>query len=175
LVSADPPEAAGSSDELTTADVRRIWPELLRVVRGHKRTTEALLKSASVHDLSHGTLTLSATSPALAKMLGDDLNKDIVRKAVEELLGVRWKVNAVVEGGPGSAPARPGGGGPAPDPVAARAAVEAAESAEAAELLAERAAEADGGAAQDDTPAVDAEQAALALLRAQLGARPIDS
>ncbi len=169
LVSATPEEPAGGGDgELTTVDVRRIWPELLAVVKRHKRTTEALLKSAQVHDLSNGTLTLVATSPALAKMLGDDLNKDIVRQALQELLGVRWKVQAVVD-----TPGQPAAG-PAPTPEAARAAVQAAESAEADELMAERAADVTPDGA-DTAPTLDPEAAALQLLRTQLGARPIDS
>jgi DNA polymerase III subunit gamma/tau len=168
LVSATPEEPAGGDGELTTVDVRRIWPELLAVVKRHKRTTEALLKSAQVHDLTNGTLTLVATSPALAKMLGDDLNKDIVRQALQELLGVRWKVQAVVD-----TPGQPAAG-PAPTPEAARAAVQAAESAEADELMAERAAEVTPDGA-DAPPPLDPEAAALQLLRTQLGARPIDS
>ncbi|MGY1840867.1 MULTISPECIES: DNA polymerase III subunit gamma and tau [unclassified Modestobacter] len=173
LVSATAAEPSGGDGALTTTDVRRIWPELLKVVRGHKRTTEALLKSAQVHDLTNGVLTLTATSPALAKMLGDDLNKDVVRQSLEELLGVRWKIQAVVDGGPGSSGAPAGGPGGAPvSPEAARAAARAAESAEADELMAER----DATPGSDDAaPAVDAEQAALQLLRTQLGARPIDS
>jgi DNA polymerase-3 subunit gamma/tau len=168
LVSATPAEPAGGDGALTTADVRRIWPELLVVVKRHKRTTEALLKSAQVHDLTNGTLTLTATSPALAKMLGDDLNKDIVRQALEELLGVRWKVQAVVD-----TPGQPAAG-PTATPEAARAAAQAADSAEADELMAERAADvaSDG---TDAAPALDPEAAALQLLRTQLGARPIDS
>jgi DNA polymerase-3 subunit gamma/tau len=166
-VSATPAEPADDG-ALTTTDVRRIWPELLSVVKRHKRTTEALLKSAQVHDLTNGTLTLAATSPALAKMLGDDLNKDIVRQALEELLGVRWKVQAVVD-----TPGQPAAG-PAPTPEAARAAAQAAETAEADELMAERAADVSTDGA-DASPALDPEAAALQLLRTQLGARPIDS
>jgi DNA polymerase-3 subunit gamma/tau len=169
LVSATAAEPAGEDGALTTADVRRIWPELLAVVKRHKRTTEALLKSAQVHDLTNGTLTLAATSPALAKMLGDDLNKDIVRQALEELLGVRWKVQAVVDT-PGQSAA-----GPTVTPEAARAAAAAAETAEADELMAERAADVASGGTADAAPALDPEAAALQLLRTQLGARPIDS
>ena len=170
LVSATPEEPAGGDGALTTVDVRRVWPELLSVVKRHKRTTEALLKSAQVHDLTNGTLTLAATSPALAKMLGDDLNKDIVRQALQELLGVRWKVQAVVD-----TPGRPAPGTPAPTPEAARAATQAAETAEADELLAERAADVASGDDRPAEPELDAEQAALQLLRTELGARPIDS
>ncbi|WP_137159277.1 hypothetical protein, partial [Blastococcus sp. CCUG 61487] len=64
-------------------------------------------------------------------------------------------------------------GGRAGAQEAARAA-EAAEAAEARELLAERAAEASSGATREPEPAVDPEQAALSLLRTQLGAQPID-
>jgi DNA polymerase-3 subunit gamma/tau len=165
VVSANPEPAADG--ELTTSDVRRVWPELLKVVRGHKRTTEALLKSAQVHDLANGALTLAATSPALAKMLGDDLNRDVIRQSLQELLGVRWKVQVVVEGA-GAAPAAPVA------PEQAREAAHAAEAAEARELMAERAADVSAQGDGPPEPAVDPEQAALALLRAQLGAHPVD-
>ncbi|SDY07042.1 DNA polymerase III, tau subunit [Geodermatophilus africanus] len=166
VVTANPPGAAADG-ELDVGDVRRVWPELLKVVRGQKRTTEALLRSAQVQDLTNGVLTLAATSPALAKMLGDDLNKDIVRQALQELLGVRWKVQVVVAGAGQPAPGR------TVSPEAAREAARAAEAAEASELMAERAAE---GAGDDrpHEPAADPEQAALSLLRTHLGARPID-
>ena len=166
VVSANPEPAADG--ELTTSDVRRVWPELLAVVKRHKRTTEALLKSAQVHGLANGVLTLAATSPALAKMLGDDLNRDVLRQALLELLGVRWKVTVVVEGAAAAT------GAPVA-PEQAREAARVAEAAEANELMAERAAESSaGGGDREPEPAVDPEQAALSLLRTQLGARPLD-
>ncbi|QNG37291.1 DNA polymerase III subunit gamma and tau [Geodermatophilaceae bacterium NBWT11] len=168
LVTANPPDQA-EDGALTTADVRRIWPELMAVVKRHKRTTEALLKNAQVHELSNGVLTLSTTSPALSRRLGDDLNKDVVREALNELLGVRWRVTAIVDA-PGQAPA----GTPPPAPEQVRAAARAAESAEADELMAERRADVDAAAGQDAPPPVDPEQAALQLLRTQLGARPLE-
>ncbi|PRY48201.1 DNA polymerase-3 subunit gamma/tau [Geodermatophilus tzadiensis] len=175
VVSADPEGAAaggaGGDGALTTSDVRRVWPELLAVVKRHKRTTEALLKNAQVHELRAGVLTLSTASPALARRIGDDLNKDVLREALNELLGVRWKVEAVVEGAAGTGGSR--GGGVTPE--VAREAARAAEAAEARELLAERAAETTADGEREHVPAVDPEQAALALLRAQLGARPVDS
>jgi DNA polymerase-3 subunit gamma/tau len=167
VVSANP-EPAADDGELTTTDVRRMWPELLSVVKRHKRTTEALLKNAQVHQLSNGVLTLATSSPALARRLGDDLNKDVIREALNELLGVRWRVDAVVEGAAAAA-------GPAVAPEVAREAARVAEAAEARELMAERAAETSSGGDREPEPAVDPEQAALSLLRAQLGARPVDS
>jgi DNA polymerase-3 subunit gamma/tau len=170
VVSANPGGIDGAGDgALTTSDVRRVWPELLAVVKRHKRTTEALLKNAQVHDLRAGVLTLSTASPALARRIGDDLNKDVLREALNELLGVRWKVEAVVEGAAST------GGGSTVTPEVAREAARAAEAAEARELMAERAAEVSDDGGREHVPAVDPEQAALALLRAQLGARPVDS
>ncbi|HEV7188001.1 MAG TPA: DNA polymerase III subunit gamma and tau [Blastococcus sp.] len=166
VVSADP--AQGADGELTTTDVRRVWPELLAVVKRHKRTTEALLKNAQVHQLTNGVLTLSTSSPALARRLGDDLNKDVIREALNELLGVRWRVDAVVEGVAAAS-------GTPVAPEVAREAARAAEAAEATELMAERAAESTSGGDREPEPAVDPEQAALSLLRAQLGARPLDA
>jgi DNA polymerase-3 subunit gamma/tau len=177
LVSADPQGGEAAGGDLSTADLRRMWPELLAVVKRHKRTTEALLNNAQVHDLSNNVLTLSFASPALTRRMGDDLNKDVLREALNELLGVRWKVEAVVDGGsggPASAPGRPGAG-PAGTPEGTRQAAEAADAAEAREIVAQRAAETSDGVRVDDSPAVDPEQAALSLLRAQLGAHPIDS
>jgi DNA polymerase-3 subunit gamma/tau len=170
VVSANPP-AAAEDGELTTADVRRMWPELLAVVKRHKRTTEALLKNAQVHELRNGVLTLSTSSPALARRIGDDLNKDVLREALNELLGVRWRVEAVVEGAGGP----PAAGRQAPSPEAPRQAAAADAAEEEREIMAQRAAEAASGVRVDDAPAVDPEQAALSLLRAQLGARPIES
>ncbi len=173
LVSANPPEQQAGDGELTTTDVRRIWPELMGVVKRHKRTTEALLKNAQVHDLSGGVLTLSTTSPALSRRLGDDLNKDVIREALNELLGVRWRVATVVDGGPAPASGPAGRSGPPPSPQETQQAQHAAQSAEADELMAERAADpVDGPGAP---PPVDPEQAALQLLRSKLGAQPIDS
>jgi DNA polymerase-3 subunit gamma/tau len=159
------PEPGAADGELTTTDVRRVWPELLGVVKRHKRTTEALLKNAQVHQLSNGVLTLATSSPALARRLGDDLNKDVIREALNELLGVRWRVEAVVEGAAAAT-------GVAVPPAQAQEAARAAEAAEARELMAER--EADDSGESEREPAVDPEQAALSLLRAQLGARPVD-
>jgi DNA polymerase-3 subunit gamma/tau len=167
VVSANPPGDAADG-ELTTTDVRRVWPELLAVVKRHKRTTEALLKNAQVHQLNNGVLTLATSSPALARRLGDDLNKDVIREALNELLGVRWRVDAVVEGAAAAA-------GPTVAPEAAREAARAAEAAEARELMDERAADVSAGGDGEPEPVVDPEQAALALLRNQLGARPLDA
>jgi DNA polymerase-3 subunit gamma/tau len=57
----------------------------------------------------------------------------------------------------------------------AREAARVAEAAEASELMAQRAAEDSSEDGREHVPAVDPEQAALQLLKTQLGAHPIDS
>ena len=62
VVTANPPEPASRR----RAHTERRPPRLAGAAHGrerHKRTTEALLKSAQVHDLAGGVLTLAATSP----------------------------------------------------------------------------------------------------------------
>jgi DNA polymerase-3 subunit gamma/tau len=144
-----------------------MWPELLAVVKRHKRTTAAVMQTAQVHELRNGVLTLSTSSPAMARRISEDLNREVLREALNELLGVRWKVEAVVEG------ASTASGGSV-TPEAAREVARVAQEREERELVAQHAAEAAAGPV-DDAPALDPEAAALSLLRTHLGARPVDS
>jgi DNA polymerase-3 subunit gamma/tau len=150
---------------MTTSDVRRVWPVLLAVGKRHKRTTAALLTNGQGHQWAGGVLTWSTASPALARRRPDALTQDLVREALTALRGARWRVDAVVAGATAAA-------GPSVPPEQAREAARAAEAAEARALLAERAAE--SGGEKEPEPVVDPEQAALSLLRAQLGARPVE-
>ena len=167
VVSANPEPAADG--ELTTSDVRRVWPELLAVVKRHKRTTEALLKSAQVHELANGVLTLATTVAGA----GQD-----ARRRPEQGRhppGAQRAARRALEGDGRRRGRRPPRPAHRSRPEQAREAARAAEAAEASR--------ADGRAGRGDLrgddrepePAVDPEQAALSLLRAQLGARPVDS
>ena len=167
LVSADPPRAADG--ELTTTDVRRVWPELLAVVKRHKRTTEALLKNAQVHQLSNGVLTLSTSSPALARRLRRRPEqgrhpRGAQRAARRPLAGRRRRRGRGRAGRRRRWPRR--------RPASAAQAAEAARGQRAHGRAGRRVR---AVRTATDEPAVDPEQAALSLLRAQLGARPVDS
>jgi DNA polymerase III subunit gamma/tau len=106
------------------------------VVAGLKRGTWTLIsQNAQVQGVSDGRLTLGFSTPGLRDaFLGRSDHQDYVREALIQVLGVDWKVDAIVD--PSTAPAEaPAAAPPAPPRAAApsgRAAAEAAVAAEAA-------------------------------------------
>ena len=172
------PAAAGAVDLVT---VRRLWPEMLAVVAGLKRLTWTLIsQNAQVQGVSDGRLTLGFSTPGLRDtFLGRSDHEDYVREALIQVLGVDWKVDAIVD--PSTAPteaaaaAPPAPPGPArPAAPSGRAAAEAAVAAQAAQSAA-----APGVPAVEDTPSADDDDAdddALThhdLLARELGAKVI--
>lgn len=191
---------AGQPDAAT---VRTVWSEVRSAVRERSRTTEVMLSSATVRRLEGDTLVLSHDSEPLAKRLTESRNADVVREALRDVLGVNW--NVVCEAGadraevpvpahpaatPPPAPAthrytRPSGGGapssgsdevplpdgptdpddpgpgamPEPEPVDEESMLAEAASGELGDLAGRR----------------DPEEAALELLAAELGAKPLDA
>jgi DNA polymerase III subunit gamma/tau len=141
--------------EVNAAAVRRIWPEVLDAVKRRRRTAHALLMNVSVHSVEAGTLTLTISSEPLSRLLAQDVNTEVVRAAVKDVLGVDWRVRVQVDGGmlveatPDRSPA-----GAEEDPRDD----EPAGSADAAEPVRR----------------ADPEQAAISLLESTLGARRLD-
>jgi DNA polymerase-3 subunit gamma/tau len=150
---APPPDAAPTTDPgaLDTAALRRIWPEVLEVVKSVSRRTRALLDNAQVTGLAGELVTLSAPG-ALAKMIADDSNTSVLRSALTKVVGGEWKIT--VEGGAN-------GGG---EPTASTASGAEADPRDEPDY--------------DATPAAaapaDAEASAMKLLQTELGARPLD-
>lgn len=183
--------------------MRTVWSEVRSAVRERSRTTEVMLSSATVRRLEGDTLVLSHDSEPLAKRLTESRNADVVREALRDVLGVNW--NVVCEAGadraevpvpahpaatPPPAPAthrytRASGGGapssgsdevplpdgptdpddpgpgamPEPEPVDEESMLAEAASGELGDLAGRR----------------DPEEAALELLAAELGAKPLDA
>jgi DNA polymerase-3 subunit gamma/tau len=127
------PAAAGAVDLVT---VRRLWPEVLTVVAGLKRLTWTLIsQNAQVQGVSDGRLTLGFSTPGLRDtFLGRSDHQDYVREALIQVLGVDWKVDAIVD--PSTAPTEAAAATPPaasrPAAPSGRAAAEAAVAAEAA-------------------------------------------
>ncbi|PZS28287.1 MAG: DNA polymerase III subunit gamma/tau [Pseudonocardiales bacterium] len=147
--------SSGVPGELDAAALRRLWPEVLDIVKLSSRRTRALLDNAQITAAVGDLITLSAPA-ALAKMLADESNTSVLRTALTKVVGGTWRIDVDGSGSTGPAaveapePAqRPG---PEPDP---RDDTEI-------EAPGERAAE------------VDPEVEALRLLQDQLGARPVD-
>jgi DNA polymerase-3 subunit gamma/tau len=158
---AQPPDG-----ELDLTAIRRMWPDVMAAVSTMKKTTWSLLKNASVIDLDAGRLTLGfSTSGLRDAFVGRSDHQDYVREALIQVLGVDWKVEAIVD--PSVAPTS-GLGAPDPD--------ESAQRREGAARPSQRSAPAPAG---DDAPSADdpdAEDAGLTshdLLARELGAKVI--
>ncbi len=99
---AAPPAAPGGVDAI---EVRRRWSELLGVVRGTSRSTEAMLTNATVADVDGTTVTLAHTSAPLARRLAEPRNADAIAAAFAQVLGGTWQVRCV-HGDASAAPTR---------------------------------------------------------------------
>jgi DNA polymerase-3 subunit gamma/tau len=167
---APPPPAAAAAPadggELDLTAIRRMWPDVMAAVSAMKKTTWSLLKNASVIDLDAGRLTLGFSTPGLRDaFVGRSDHQDYVREALIQVLGVDWKVEAIVDP---SVAATSSLGAPDPD--------EPAQRREGAARPSQRTAPVPAG---DDTPSADdpdAEDAGLTshdLLARELGAKVI--
>ena len=95
-------EAAGpGADTGTGVDlitVRRLWPDVLDVVKGMRRFTWTLLShNAQVAGLEEGRLTLAMVNAGARDSFLRGGSDEIVREALIQVLGVDWKVDAIVD------------------------------------------------------------------------------
>ncbi|MFL6145879.1 MAG: DNA polymerase III subunit gamma/tau, partial [Labedaea sp.] len=99
--------------------IRRVWSELLSVVRKNSRSTEAMLTNATVHSVDGDTVTISHTAAPLAKRLGEARNVDAIAVALRDVLGGNWQVKTVHAAAESVGPP-PAATPPAPRPAPAR-------------------------------------------------------
>ena len=99
------PPAAGPSgrQSLTVTDVRRLWPEVLEEVKGRRRFTWILLsQNAQVADVRDGVLVLAMAGVGPRDSFAKGGSEDILREALNEALGVDFRIEAIVD--PSAAP-----------------------------------------------------------------------
>ncbi|MFC7550562.1 DNA polymerase III subunit gamma and tau [Plantactinospora sp. GCM10030261] len=105
--------------ELDAAAVRRVWGEIVAMVNRSNKRIAALVRDATVRDLTGDTLTLTFRYPVHAQMVAGQA--EVLVDALYEELGGRWQVRCEVAGeqreAAGRPPAAPNGGGPAGRPV----------------------------------------------------------
>ncbi|MDR3659982.1 MAG: DNA polymerase III subunits gamma/tau [Mycobacterium sp.] len=161
------PSAPSTPGEPDAAAVRAMWTTVREKVRARSRSLEAMLMEATVRAVENDTLVLAHPAPPLAKRLSEQHNTDVIREALKDALGVNWRVRCDAGAAPAgaaavSSAAAPRAAAPTPEQQAA------VERAEEEDMLAE--------AANDtgqNVPRRDPEEAALELLKTELGARPI--
>jgi len=158
------PEPAGTSPapatptgEIDAAALRRLWPDVLDIVKQSSRRTRALLDNAQVSSVEGDRLILGAPNPTLAKMIGEDGNTELLRTALTSIVGGTWRVDVEVAGGTIPVPATPAASAtpqqaPATEP-------DPREESEPVD--------------SPDAERVDPEAEALRLLQSTLGARPL--
>ena len=196
-----PPAVPGA---VGVTDVRRLWSEVLEAVKRHRRTTQILLEQATVTELSGRTLHLRMPTPGLARKVEEPGNAEVLKTALREILGVDWTIRCdtgasgsreTTTGSGGAAqsdldaPSQAHRPGSTSIPSSAGVASDASARAPVRGRSAGRASRDDGPLDPDDDipddyedarsgrssgPVVDPEQAAIELLTAQLGARPLD-
>jgi DNA polymerase-3 subunit gamma/tau len=158
---AHPNVQATAGTGLDGAALRRLWPDVLDVVKASSRLTRALLDNAQITGVTGEVISLSAP-PALARMISEESNTELLRAALTKVVGGSWQVDVAAADAAGEGGTRAAVGasnGPTSRTPAA------------------------GADPRDDTepdapgeppPAGNPEEAALRLLHSELGARPVD-
>ncbi|OYO24932.1 DNA polymerase III subunit gamma/tau [Enemella dayhoffiae] len=99
---ADPPAAqpAPQPTGLSTADVRRLWPEVLEEVKTRRRFTWILVsQNAQVHEVRDGALVLALKNAGARDSFGKSGHQDVVTDALVQVLGANLRIETLVDGG----------------------------------------------------------------------------
>lgn len=106
--------------------VRQMWPDILEAVKNRRRFTWILLsQNATVSGFDGTTLQLGFSNAGARDSFVGGGSEDILRQALQDAIGVQWRIEAIVDpsggtgqqgggpGGPGSlgGPGGPGGSG----------------------------------------------------------------
>ncbi|WP_433178617.1 DNA polymerase III subunit gamma and tau [Actinoallomurus sp. CA-150999] len=119
--SAAPSAPAGGVD---VAAIRRMWPDILEAVKQRSKVAWiVLMEGVEVASLQGEVLTLAFANEGKRRGFTTGGKDAVLRDALKEILGVEWRIDAVLEGGSGQAsrpappPPDPGGwGAPATPP-----------------------------------------------------------
>ena len=107
-----PPPARPVGSRLTVTDVRRLWPEVLEEVKGRRRFTWILLsQNAQVADVRDGVLVLAMAGVGPRDSFAKGGSEDILREALNEALGVDFRIEAIVDPSVTAGGRASGGGG----------------------------------------------------------------
>jgi DNA polymerase III subunit gamma/tau len=110
---AAPEPSAGPTDPggMGLSEVRRLWPDVLEAVKHQRRFTWIILsQNAQVSAFDGKTLTVGLTNAGARDRFVSSGSDEILRQALIDVLGVDWRVEAIVD--PGQSGQRSGGGAP---------------------------------------------------------------
>ncbi len=93
--SGQPAPAAGG---MGVADVRRLWPEVLEVIKGLRRFTWIMLsQNAQVQALDGQTLTIALVNAGARDSFVASGSAEYVQQALQQVIGVQWRIEAIVD------------------------------------------------------------------------------
>ncbi|WP_328914408.1 DNA polymerase III subunit gamma and tau [Streptomyces sp. NBC_00223] len=103
--------------------VRQMWPQILEAVKNRRRLTWMLLfNNAQVAGFDGETLQIGFDNPGARNSFTNSGSEDVLKQAINDALGVQWRIEAIVDpsggGGGGGGGGGTGGGGGAPRPSA---------------------------------------------------------
>jgi DNA polymerase-3 subunit gamma/tau len=165
---ASAPAAPAAPGVVDVMAVRRLWDDVLDAVKLRSRKAQALMFSSQIEELSGTTLTLSFSTPTLARLF--DEVSDYVREAIREVVGHDLVVRATsggatVTGTAATSAARP------PEAPAAPGSIDVTSDMPPDDLPDD--ASEDDEVSMPDVSRQDPQVAAMALLQEGLGARVI--
>ncbi|THA25290.1 DNA polymerase III subunit gamma and tau [Streptomyces sp. RKND-216] len=111
------PQAPSQDSAQGAAQVRQLWPQILEAVKNRRRFTWILLsQNAQVVGFDGTTLQVGFSTSGARDSFANGGSVEVLVQALNDAVGVQWKVEAVVDpsGGAGSGPASGGGRGPGP-------------------------------------------------------------
>lgn len=92
------PSAPAPTGAIGVADVRRLWPEVLEVVKGLRRFTWIMLsQNAQVQALDGQTLTIALVNTGARDSFVASGSAEYVQQALQQVIGVQWRIEAIVD------------------------------------------------------------------------------
>ena len=99
----EPTSRAAGRVALTVTDVRRLWPEVLKEVKGRRRFTWILLsQNAHVVEVRDGVLMLAMAGIGPRDSFAKGGSQDVLHEALIDVLGVDLRIETMVDPGGGS-------------------------------------------------------------------------
>ncbi|MFG1920381.1 DNA polymerase III subunit gamma and tau [Cryptosporangium sp. NPDC048952] len=107
--------AAAVAGGMDAAQVRQVWPQIVDQTKQHSRMVWALVQNATPREVRGDELVVAVKHQGEVRRLSDDKCTSVLQKVLLDVLGVRWRIKAEVDGG-GSGGGGAGRRGPAPPP-----------------------------------------------------------
>ncbi|TMU93751.1 DNA polymerase III subunit gamma and tau [Streptomyces sp. DASNCL29] len=108
------PASGAPSMAQGAVQVRQMWPDILEAVKNRRRFTWILLsQNATVSGFDGTTLQLGFSNAGARDSFVGGGSEDVLRQALQDAIGVQWRIEAIVDpsGGAGQQGGGPGGPG----------------------------------------------------------------